>query len=156
MPTLAAGNEQMRLSGMALDQRGFTLLELLVVLTLVALGSAGVALALRSTPQQQLQEESQRVVAWLEAARGQARSQGLPVRALVQPDGPTVLGLPAVTLAQPQLRWLHPQTQAVPAELVLGPEPILPAQNMRLQHTLDAQARIQIGTQGLRPFAIQP
>ena len=142
--------------GAARKQRGFTLLELLVVLALVALGSAGVALALRTTPQQQLQEESQRLIAWLEAARTQARSQSRLVRARLQPDSITVLGLPEVTLAQPRLLWLYPQTQAVPTELVLGPEPILPAQSLRLQHSQDAQAVVQIGTQGLRPFAVQP
>ena len=142
--------------GAACKPRGFTLLELLVVLVLVALGSAGVALALRTTPQQQLQEESQRLIAWLEAARIQARSQGRLVRARLQPDSITVLGLPEVTLAQPRLPWLYPQTQAVPTELVLGPEPILPAQSLRLQHSQDAQAVVQIGTQGLQPFAVQP
>jgi len=85
----------MSLRGVAKLQQGFTLLELLVVLTVMALGSAGVALALRSTPQQQLQEEAQRLVAWLESARTQARSQGLVVRAKLEPEGITVLGLPA-------------------------------------------------------------
>lgn len=132
------------------------MLELLVVLAVMAMGTAGVALAVRSTPQQQLQEESQRLVAWLEAARTQARSQGLPVRAQVQREGVTLLGLPAVTPAQPQLRWLHPHTHAMPVELILGPEPILPAQQLRLLHSADAQAQLQIGTQGLRPFARQP
>jgi general secretion pathway protein H len=146
----------MSLREVARRQQGFTLLELLVVLTVMALGSAGVVLALRSTPQQQLQEEAQRVVAWLEAARTQARSQGLVVRAKLAPEGITVSGLPRVTLAQPSLQWLHPQTRAVPTELVLGPEPILAAQSFRLQHERDAQATVQIGTQGLRPFAPQP
>jgi general secretion pathway protein H len=146
----------MSLRGVAKGQQGFTLLELLVVLTVMALGSAGVALALRSTPQQQLQEESQRLVAWLESARTQARSQGLVVRAKLAPEGITVRGLPRVTLPEPRLQWLHPQTRAVPTELVLGPEPILPAQSFRLQHERDAQATVQIGTQGLRPFAPQP
>ena len=145
----------MSLLGVAKRQQGFTLLELLVVLTVMALGSAGVALAMRSTPQQQLQEESQRLVAWLEAARTQARSQGLVVRAKFEMDGVTVLGLPRATLAQPRLQWLHPQTQAVPSELVLGPEPILPAQSIRLQHQRDPLATVLISTQGLRPFAPQ-
>jgi general secretion pathway protein H len=136
--------------------QGFTLLELLVVLMLMAVGSAGVVLAMRSSPQQQLQEESQRLIAWLESARAQARSQGLTVRARAQPDGMTLQGLPTVTMPQPHLRWLYPQTQVGPSELILGPEPILPTQSLRLQHAQEAQVHVRIGTLGLRPFAVQP
>lgn len=156
MPTLAAGNEPMPAGQLTSHQQGFTLLELLVVLALMALGTAGVALALRSTPQQQLQEESQRLVAWLEAARAQARSQGLVVRAKLQAEGATLAGLAPSPAATPPLRWRYPHTRVIPIELLLGPEPILPAQSLRLQHAQDGQAQVTIGTQGLRPFALQP
>ena len=51
---------------------GFTLLELLVVLLIMALGSAGVAWSLRQTPEQALEREAQRLIYWLEVARVQA------------------------------------------------------------------------------------
>ena len=41
---------------------GFTLLELLVVLLIMALGSAGVALSLRQSPEQSLEREAQRLI----------------------------------------------------------------------------------------------
>ncbi|MDO8275428.1 MAG: type II secretion system protein, partial [Serpentinimonas sp.] len=45
--------------------RGFTLLELLVVLFIVALAAGAVSVALRDGPSQQLEREAQRLVAWL-------------------------------------------------------------------------------------------
>jgi prepilin-type N-terminal cleavage/methylation domain-containing protein len=60
-------------------QRGLTLLELLVVLAIIAISSAGVALAMRDNAQSQLEREAQRLIAKLEAARVQSRAQGLPL-----------------------------------------------------------------------------
>jgi general secretion pathway protein H len=54
-------------------QRGLTLLELLVVLAIIAISSAGVALAMRDNSQTQLEREAQRLIAKLEAARVQSR-----------------------------------------------------------------------------------
>ena len=48
-------------------QRGLTLLELLVVLAIIAISSAGVALAMRDNSQTQLEREAQRLIAKLEA-----------------------------------------------------------------------------------------
>ena len=60
--------------------RGVTLLELLVVVTLMALASAGTVMALRDSPQHRLELEAQQLVPWLEAARVQARTRGVVVR----------------------------------------------------------------------------
>ncbi len=57
-------------------QRGLTLLELLVVLAIIAISSAGVALAMRDNSQTQLEREAQRLIAKLEAARVQSRVAG--------------------------------------------------------------------------------
>ena len=85
MRTSAAGNKPARLNsahprtlvrgGSSLVARGVTLLELLVVVTLMALASAGVVLALRDSPQHRLDLEAQQLVTWLEAARAQARTR---------------------------------------------------------------------------------
>ena len=53
---------------------GFTLLELLVVLSIMAIGSAGVVLMMRNSPEQALAQDAQRLVAWLETARAQSLS----------------------------------------------------------------------------------
>ncbi|MBL8365900.1 MAG: type II secretion system protein, partial [Comamonas sp.] len=69
MPTLAAGSKPLwrpqRL-------RGFTLLELLVVLAIVGLAMAGVALALRDNGGALLEREGERLAALLEAGRAQS------------------------------------------------------------------------------------
>ncbi|EER57631.1 general secretion pathway protein H, partial [Acidovorax delafieldii 2AN] len=48
--------------------RGFTLLELLVVISIMALATAGVSLALRDSGQTQLEREAARLAALLESA----------------------------------------------------------------------------------------
>ena len=58
-------------------QHGLTLLELLVVLTIIGFGLAGVSLSLRDSSQTQLEREAQRLVAVLEAARAQSRTSGM-------------------------------------------------------------------------------
>lgn len=73
-PTSAAGNKQ-AMQG----QRGFTLLELLVVMAIIALSMLGIGLSLRDNHQTQLEREAQRLVALLEAARAQSRTSGVPL-----------------------------------------------------------------------------
>ena len=58
-------------------QRGLTLLELLVVLSIIGLAMAGVSLSLRDSSQTQIEREAQRLVAVLEAARAQSRTSGV-------------------------------------------------------------------------------
>ena len=60
--------------------RGFTLLELLVVISIMALATAGVGLALRDGGQQALEREGERLAVLLESARAQSRASGVPVR----------------------------------------------------------------------------
>ena len=59
---------------------GFTLLELLVVVAIIAIASAGVSFALRDSADTQLEREAQRLAALLESARAQSRTSGRPVQ----------------------------------------------------------------------------
>ena len=59
---------------------GFTLLELLVVVAIIAFATAGVSFALRDSSATQLEREAQRLAAILEAARAQSRGSGVAVR----------------------------------------------------------------------------
>ena len=57
--------------------RGFTLIELMVVVALVALTTGLVSLAVRDPQSSQLEREAARLVALLESARTEARSSSL-------------------------------------------------------------------------------
>jgi general secretion pathway protein H len=131
-------------------RRGFTLLELLVVIAIIALGSAGVAFAMRDSAQTQLEREAQRLAALLESARAQSRASGQAVRWRVTPDGFRFDGLPTDTLPR---TWLAPGIAASgPASVVLGPEPIIGRQSIVLSAAGGRQLRVE--TDGLRPFAV--
>ena len=148
--------------------RGFTLLELLVVLAIMAMATAGVSLALRDNAQTSLEREAQRLAVLFESARAQSRASGLGVYWRTTAEGFRFEGLPTGALPD---RWLSPGTTAnirneqptasnPPAALAvqLGPEPIVGAQTVDLfsPSSGDGQASrtLRIGTDGLRPFTL--
>lgn len=133
--------------------RGFTLLELLVVVAIMALATAGVGLALRDSGQTLLEREAQRLAALLEAGRAQSRASGLPVRWHTVPGGFRFDGLP---VGQLPTQWLNPDTQVRgPATLLLGPEPLIGPQQVLLGHANHPERALRVATDGLRPFAVE-
>lgn len=176
MPTSAPGSEppvalrrRSRLSSRR-PAGGFTLLELLIVVAIIALASAVVALAVPDPAASRLDREAQRLVQLLEAGRAQARSLGVAVAWVPQPgpagaDGRTgdfhFAGLPPGH--DLPTRWLDDgggdPAQAIAVELPpgqraipLGPEPMIEARRIRLR--LGTQQRV-LATDGLAPFAVQ-
>ncbi|MBW4046543.1 MAG: prepilin-type N-terminal cleavage/methylation domain-containing protein [Proteobacteria bacterium] len=88
MPTLAAGNS----AGPARrSPRGFTLVELLVTLLVMALLTGLAALALPQSGQESMQREAERLAALLDAAREQAADRGEPLAWAPGSDGYTFL-----------------------------------------------------------------
>jgi general secretion pathway protein H len=158
MRTSVPGSEPHRT---APSRAGFTLIELMVVLAIVAISVALVTLALPDGQQKRLDEEAARLSTLLESARAQSRAAGIKVTwapmgaaSSSTGDGTGVdfqfQGLP-VQSALPT-RWLN---EGVAAEvigsrtLVLGPEPLIGAQRVVLRLE---ERRAVLATDGVGPF----
>ena len=137
--------------------RGFTLIELMVVVALIAIASAVTSLALRDPASTRLEHEGARLVALLEAARTEARAAGLsaswePRSGQEGVEGFRFIGLPPSS--ELPTRWL---SAGVSAEVTgaravsLGPEPLIGAQRIVLH--LDEQS-LTLVTDGLGPFVV--
>ena len=132
--------------------RGFTLLELLVVISIMALATAGVGLAMRDGGQAQLEREAERLAALLESGRAQSRASGVPVRWQATADGFRFDGVRAGALPG---QWLQPDTHVRGnSVLVLGPEPLIGPQQITLAQTSHPEHALRLSTDGLRPFTV--
>ncbi|MDP2371638.1 prepilin-type N-terminal cleavage/methylation domain-containing protein [Rhodoferax sp.] len=133
---------------------GFTLLELLVVVAIIASATAAVSLSMRDSADTALERDALRLGALLEAARAQSRASGVPVRWVATPTGFVIHGLPGGSQTQ---AWLNPQTSAsAVGPLWLGPEPIIHPNTITLAMAARPQRVVRLTTDGVRPFAIQP
>ena len=132
---------------------GFTLIELLIVVAIMAIATAGVGLALRDNSGTALEREAQRLSVLLESARAQSRMTGSPVRWRPAANGFLFEGLPSDS-AFPT-RWLGPDVQAAgTGVVVLGPEPVVGPQQIRLVSTSDPSRSLTLVTDGVRPFSV--
>ena len=151
-----------------MTKNGFTLLELLVVVAIMALATAGVSFAMRDDAQTSLERDAQRLAVLFESARAQSRASGVGVFWVTTADGFRFEGLVAGSLPE---RWLIPgitvivrnglnSGDALVARAVqLGPEPMIGPQTVDLTRPPgpdgEGARTLRIGTDGLRPFALQ-
>jgi general secretion pathway protein H len=131
---------------------GFTLIELMVVVAIIAMASAGVSFAIRDSSATLLERDAQRLAALLESARAQSRTSGLPVRWRTTDGGFRFDGVPQGALPE---RWLAETTQVRgTAVLLLGPEPIIGRQAVELVSAAQPERSLRVATDGLRPFTV--
>ena len=144
--------------------RGFTLLELMVVVALVALVSAAASLSLRDSTQSQLEREALRLSSLFEVARAQSRASGVPIVWMADAQGFVFMGATprrdgTESLAE-RRAWLAAGTEAqvqgpdnTPA-LVLGPEPLGPPQRLLLRLGSHSMSLASNGVQGFEVSAV--
>jgi general secretion pathway protein H len=154
MPTSAAGSKRPPPQPL-----GFTLLELLVVVALIAVATAGVSLSLRDSADSALQRDADRLAVLLETGRAQARANGLPVVWRTQDNSAQTVqsfvfeGLPPPGLPQ---NWLAESTRAAPGSAItLGPEPLIEPQAVAVSSAVAPGRTLWVVTDGLRPFKVQ-
>ncbi|PUE12159.1 prepilin-type N-terminal cleavage/methylation domain-containing protein [Limnohabitans sp. T6-20] len=150
MRTLAAGSKYPKV-------RGFTLLELLVVVALIAVATAGVSLSLRDSADSALERDAERLATLLETARAQARANGSPVvwrtQSLNDSQSFVFEGLPPPGLPK---HWLTPSTLvATDTAVTLGPEPLIEPRAIALSSRTRPDRQLWVVTDGLRPFKVQ-
>jgi len=166
MPTSAAGSEapcgqamtprHRASAGHRQRQRGLTLIEILVVMAIVALGTGALVWSLRDNASQQLDEEAQRLSALLEAGRAQSRTTGVAWRWRSTDTGFVIETLPPGLSTSKTHAWLYPQTRASATTLWLGPEPILPPQSLVLTQGDGSRGSVRVASDGLRAFGTGP
>lgn len=153
-------------------QGGFTLLELLIVVAVIALASGLSILALRDPASQRLEQEAARLAALLDAARLESRTSGQAVswQPIATPQADFRFEPPLAVMGGPSTpggntaarsvdawptQWLHPGVQAEvigAPRLVLGPEPLLPPQRVRLRL---AGQELVLASDGLGGFRME-
>jgi general secretion pathway protein H len=153
MPTSVHGSRARRLA----NARGFTLIELMLVVAIIAIATGVVSLALRDPTQAKLEQEAVRLAALLESARAEARSSGVAARwepLEKQADGSDFrfVGLPSKDPLPTRFLDDGTAAQVIGARAVLlGPEPLIGEQRIVLR--LDDQ-RLTLVTDGIGPFQV--
>ncbi|MEO7336198.1 MAG: prepilin-type N-terminal cleavage/methylation domain-containing protein [Caldimonas sp.] len=134
---------------------GFTLIELMIVVVLIAVASSVASLALRDPASTTLEREGARLAALLESARAEARASGLAAYWEPQAQTPDSPGFRFTGLPPSDSLPTHWLESGVTAEVVgartvlLGPEPLIGAQQIVLRLR---NQRLLLSTDGLGPF----
>lgn len=133
-------------------QTGFTLMELLVVLWVLALCSVMVAMQLPSSLSASMDQEVDRVAAALEAAKALARSRHTPLQWVTDRKGFSFSLLNDASAALVRMDWLVEGTQCDPAVLVLSAEPVQSPMRLTLRHPLANGQTWGLGSDGAHGF----
>lgn len=144
-------------------QRGFTLIELMVVLVIIGIASAAISLNIHADAASGLREDAKRLALLLETAQAEARSDGRRIAWVADSQGYRFVRLDAVGaqdrefINDPQLRprhWsagpvqvrIHPgKTLVLDAEWIAPPlQVILSSNQVSVSVTRTAAGRIEV------------
>ena len=124
-----------------------------MVLTIMAIATAGVMLALRDSSTTTLEREAQRLGALLESARAQSRMTGAAVRWHTTETGFVFEGLAPTALPT---GWFSADVRSdFTGDAILGPEPIIAPQSIGLVSISNPARRLVLSTDGVHPFTVQ-
>jgi general secretion pathway protein H len=146
-----------------LTHQGFTLLELMVVLVIIAVSASLALLALPPTNRNALDQDSAQLAALLDAARSYAAAVQAPVRLETTPEGYQFVGIVRGSwqVLEGELRprnFLTTGAQlslptAARNGLLLGPEPV--SEPSQVSIALGAEGRT-VSSDGASPFFVAP
>lgn len=131
-------------------QCGFTLLELLLVVAVIAITAGAAAVSVSAVSPPPVEKEAQRLAALLDVERAHSRSSGVPSFFVISASGFEVQRLRQRLRSE---RWQHDSVQAESVRLTLGPEPVLSPQRVVLADRSGAKRWVQ--TDGIRPFTVE-
>jgi len=135
---------------------GFTLIELMVVLLVLALSSSLVVMGTRDTSQQTLEREADRLINILEAARAQARSNSTALLWQSDARGYSISALTNPEIQQAFHTWYLPGTRSEPSSWVISAEPVQSAARLTLLIEGAPTARLSVATDGAASFKVKP
>jgi general secretion pathway protein H len=138
---------------------GFTLIELLIVLVIMAVAIGGVLLSLPNNKADLLNQDAQRLVAIMEAARSQSQASGAPVKLSITKSGYVLHGIVIGGPIASAYYWKTPRLVAGllkkdASSITLGPDDIIGAQGISLALPTDGGMELYVATNGLAPFEV--
>lgn len=110
--------------------QGFTLIELVVVLFILAVASAVAVMSLRSSDSQLLLQSAEQLAAVLDSARASARAQSSAVIWTCDPSGITLRGAGSDASQSKHINWQSARASCNPEQGVLGADPLIRAQSI--------------------------
>lgn len=128
-------------------QKGFTLIELMVVAALLSILAGAASVALQALPKP-VEKDAQRLAAVLDAQRAKSRSSGQSIFFQSEGNRFRMHRGSAVTTER-----LSAGTTLEPARIKLGPEPVIDPQRVLLSDE-SGNTRAVI-TDGVRPFYVE-
>ena len=141
---------------MRTQQAGFTLVELLVVLVLLALGSSLVVANMHSSLPSSMDMEAQRLQAFLENARAQARSRHTALKWSSDARGFTLTPIDNPQVVLQRMEWIASGTFSEPHSLWISPEPLQTPARLTLRHADIPAASWVLESHGADAFTWKP